>query len=338
MTCTETILLWGVPADSPIATVRDALQRAGCRVTFLDQRAVRDTEVELTVGRSVEGLLRAGGETFDLASVKAIYLRPQDSRKLPDVAGAGENSDLWRHALAVEDILLSWADLTPALVLNRPGDMAANSSKPYQASWIGSFGFLVPDTLITTDPDLALEFWRQHDHVIYKSVSGIRSIVSRLTTAHRQRFDRIASCPTQFQQYVPGTEYRAHVVGKEVFACKIVSDADDYRYATGPVEMQPCRLPDEVEARCKALAGSMNLLLAGVDLRCTPEGAWYCFEVNPSPAFTCFERVTGQPITKAVADLLASAGRDSPSMAENSMLFGEHKIVSTVTPVRDGCE
>lgn len=331
MTCTETILLWGVPADSPIATVRDALQRAGCRVTFLDQRAVRDTEVELTVGDGVEGLLRAGGETLDLARVKAMYLRPQDSRKLPDVAGAGENSDLWRHAVAVEDILLSWSDLTPALVLNRPGDMAPNSSKPYQAAWIESLGFLIPDTLITTDPDLVLEFWQQHEQVVYKSVSGIRSIVTRLTAEHRRRFDRIASCPTQFQQYVSGTEYRVHVVGEEVFACKIVSDADDYRYATGPVDMQACRLPGEVEARCKTLAGSMNLLLAGVDLRCTPEGAWYCFEVNPSPAFTCFERETRQPVTAAVAELLASGYRNTPWIAESSMRCGEHKIASTVT-------
>ncbi|MBW0001718.1 MAG: RimK domain-containing protein ATP-grasp [Verrucomicrobia bacterium] len=331
VTSSDTILLWGLPADSPIATVRDALRRAGRRVTFLDQRAVRDIEVELTVGSGVEGLLRAGGETFDLAGVKAMYLRPQDSRKLPDVAGAGENSDLWRHALAVEDILLSWSDLTPALVLNRPGDMAANSSKPYQASWIESLGFLIPDTLITTDPGLALAFWRQHGQVVYKSVSGIRSIVSRLTAEHRRRFDRIASCPTQFQQYVSGTEYRVHVVGDEVFACRIVSDADDYRYATGPVEMQACRLPDEVEARCKTLADSMNLLLAGVDLRCTPEGAWYCFEVNPSPAFTCFERETGQPITEAVADLLASGYRNSPRILNNSMLFGEHKAGLTVT-------
>jgi hypothetical protein len=322
MTCTETILLWGLPADPPIATVREVLSRQGCQVTLLDQQAVRDTEVELVVGTSVEGLLRAGGETFDLATVKAVYLRPHDSRKLRTVASAGQNSELWRHAVAVEDILLSWSDLTPALVINRPSDMAVNSSKPYQASWIESLGFRIPDTLITTDPDVALEFWRQHDRVIYKSVSGIRSIVSRLTPEHMQRFDDIASCPTQFQEYVPGTEYRAHVVGEEVFACTIISDADDYRYATEPVDMQACALPSDVAARCRTLAGSMNLLLAGLDLRCTPDGSWYCFEVNPSPAFTCFEGVTAQAIAQAVAHLLASGRQDYPAASENSVTFG----------------
>jgi len=334
----ETILLWGLPSDPPIANVRDALRRAGCRVTLIDQRAVAGTEVDMLADTGLEGLLRIGDESFDLTAVKAVYLRPNDSRELPSVVSAGEKSELLRHALAVEDVLLSWSDLTPALVLNRPSDMAVNGSKPYQASWIESLGFQIPDTLITTDPDSALEFWRQHDRVIYKSVSGIRSIVSRLTPEHRQRFGDIASCPTQFQQYIPGTEYRVHVVGEEVFACKVISNADDYRYATERVDMQACRLPDDVAARCKTLAGSMNLLLAGLDLRCTPEGNWYCFEVNPSPAFTCFEQLTGQPIAEAVARLLASGAQNCSAAQEEFAAFCEREKVSNLTEVWDRCE
>lgn len=303
---TNAILLWGLPADSPIAVVRDALQRNGCPVTLLDQRAIMSTEVELVAGTGGEGWLRFDDRTIDLGTAKAIYVRPQDWRELPSVVRAGPQSELWRHASAVHDILLSFAEMTSALVLNRPSAMAANGSKPFQAAWIESLGFRIPDTLLTTDPDAALEFWKQHGRVIYKSMSGIRSIVSRLTPAHRQRFDDIASCPTQFQEYIPGTEYRAHVVGDEVFACRITSDADDYRYANEAVDMQACELPDEVAALCRRLTRSMNLLLAGLDLRCTPGGSWYCFEVNSSPAFTCFDAASGQRVTEAVARLLAS--------------------------------
>jgi len=268
---------------------------------------VVDTEVEFVVGSTVEGLLRVGDETIDLGAVKAVYLRPHDSSELHQVASAGQDSEVWQHALAVQDVLTSWAELTPALVVNRPTAMAANGSKPYQASWIEALGFRIPDTMITTDPGAALEFWRHHDKVIYKSLSGIRSIVSHLTAEHMRRFEDIASCPTQFQQYVPGTEYRVHVVGEEVFACRIVSEADDYRYSGEQVDMQPCDLPDDITALCRTLAASMNLLVAGVDLRCTPEGIWFCFEVNPSPGFTYFQEMTGQPIADAIAHLLASA-------------------------------
>ena len=54
---------------------------------------------------------------------------------------------------------------------------------------------------------------------------------------------------------------------------------------------------------------AMGLHLAGIDLRQTPEGTWYCFEVNPSPAFTFFEAGAGQPIAAAVAALLLSLDR-----------------------------
>lgn len=303
------ILLWGLPGDRSLATVRDALQRLGCSVTLLDQRAVLDTEVELLVGSTVEGLLWVRGETINLGAVKAVYLRPYDSRQLAVVASGGPDSEAWRHALCVEDILTSWAELTPAVVINRPTAMAPNGSKPYQAAWIESLGFRIADTLLTTDPGAALEFWRRYDRVIYKSLSGIRSIVSRVTPEHERRLEDVAWCPTQFQEYVPGTDYRVHLVGSEVFACRITSEADDYRYATEQgftAEIQACELPEEITTLCRTLAASMKLIVAGIDLRCTPDGCWYCFEVNPSPGFNYFQDAAQQPIAEAIAGLLAA--------------------------------
>ena len=40
-------------------------------------------------------------------------------------------------------------------------------------------------------------------------------------------------------------------------------------------------------------------------LKITPENYVYCFEVNPSPAFSYYESQTGQPISCAVADYLS---------------------------------
>jgi glutathione synthase/RimK-type ligase-like ATP-grasp enzyme len=57
------------------------------------------------------------------------------------------------------------------------------------------------------------------------------------------------------------------------------------------------------------MAAAMGLALAGIDLRRTDKGEWFCFEVNPSPAFTYYEEATGQPITDAVARLLLTPAR-----------------------------
>ena len=301
------ILLWGALRDTPLAMVHGELSKRGAPVLLLDHRHVLDTELDLLIDGRAHGKIRIGQQEWDLDEVTAAYARPHDPRCLPEVSQAGEGSPVWQHALALDDTLSGWLELTDALVVNRSSAMASNNCKPLQAMQIRSFGFQTPDTLITTDADAAKAFWAEHGAVIYKSISGVRSIVARLTEAHLRRMDDLAWCPTQFQRYVPGDDYRVHVVGDEVFACRIECEADDYRYASRqdlPVAIETCALPPECAERCRLLASSMGLVLAGVDLRLTPDGHWFCFEVNPSPAFSYYENATEQPIAAAVATLL----------------------------------
>jgi glutathione synthase/RimK-type ligase-like ATP-grasp enzyme len=98
------------------------------------------------------------------------------------------------------------------------------------------------------------------------------------------------------------------VVGDEVFCARIESGAHDYRYAArqgSSMSMEPAQMPDELAQRCRALAGALGFRLAGLDLRLTAAGHWYCFEVNPSPAFPFYDR-HDQGIAEAVARLLSS--------------------------------
>jgi hypothetical protein len=303
-------LLWGLVADGPLAAVLRELHHLGAPARLIDQRDVLDTEIELDVTAQVRGTLRAGEQVVDLAEVTACYLRPYDWWDLPSVARKGADSSAWQHAAAVEEVLSSWSEITPGLVVNRLAAMAGNGSKPYQLAQIRRFGFRVPDTIVTTDPGVARAFWEYHGSVIYKSVSAVRSRVSRLKPEHLERLADIACCPTQFQRYIAGRDYRVHVVGDEVLACKVRSEADDYRYpGSHRVEIEACGLPWEVEDRCRQLAASMRLLVAGIDLRCSyPDGEWYCFEVNPSPAFTYYEDMAGLPIGAAIARLLVAGG------------------------------
>jgi hypothetical protein len=301
------IVLWGLATEGPLARVRDALAQMGAPCLLVNQHDVLGTELHLEVGREVTGFLRTPEARVALEEVTAVYVRPYNSRRVPSVRAAGPSSPEWRHAGAVEELLWSWADVTPALVVSRASAMAANGSKPYQAELIRRFGFAVPRTLLTSDPAAAEEFWERHGEVIYKSVSGVRSVVSRLGPSHRERLADVACCPTQFQAYVPGTEYRVHVVGDELFVCRIVTEATDYRYrGEHDVALSPAELPDEVADRCRAMAAAMELPVAGIDLRRTPAGEWYCFEVNPSPGFDFFQRRTGLPIAAAIARLLVA--------------------------------
>jgi len=310
------ILLWGLLEDSPLRAIHTALLRLldFTDIIFIDQENMLDTKIDLIVGPDLKCVLYNDKQAADLSSVTAAYLRPYSSDYLshPENRKNGDenddnNNDAQLHIAQVEDILLSWAELTPALVVNKPSKMASNNSKPYQSAMIRALGFKIPDTLITTEPIAALEFWKKHGRVIYKSISGIRSIVSCLTPEHLQRLENVCNCPTQFQQYIEGVEYRIHVVGDKIFACQIISPSDDYRYAVlhgQTVDIRPCVIPADIAERCKILASHMGLSVAGIDLRCTPNDEWYCFEVNPSPAFTYYQEASGQHIDEAIAELL----------------------------------
>jgi glutathione synthase/RimK-type ligase-like ATP-grasp enzyme len=302
------ILPWGLREDAPIARVLDELERQGAPHALVDQRAVLESEIALDVGAGVGGTVRVADTVVDLAAITAAYVRPYDSWRIGAVARAGRDSPEDRHALSFDDALWLWAELTPALVVNRPSAMASNSSKPYQAETIRAHGFGVPPTLITTDPAAARAFHDRHGIVVYKSISGTRSIVARLDADDDARLEDVAWCPTQFQRYVPGSDHRVHVVGGEVFCTRIESEADDYRYGARQgveVSLTPAELPTDCARRCRELAAALGFVVAGLDLRLTPAGDWYCFEVNPSPAFAYYDR-HGQGIGAAVACLLAS--------------------------------
>jgi glutathione synthase/RimK-type ligase-like ATP-grasp enzyme len=208
--------------------------------------------------------------------------------------------------MQTDDALSSWADLMPGLVVNRPRFMAVNSSKPFQCTQIQKF-FEVPRTLITTDPAQVHEFRKECGAVIYKSISSVRSIVAQLMPEDT-RIEDVVWCPTQFQELIRGVDYRVHVVGGDVFACRILSNADDYRYAGRhghTADIESCEIPAEVAQSCIDVSHDMGLVVSGVDLRQSEDGRWYCFEVNPSPGFEYFQRTSGQDIASSVARLLS---------------------------------
>jgi glutathione synthase/RimK-type ligase-like ATP-grasp enzyme len=196
----------------------------------------------------------------------------------------------------------------PCTVVNRHGGGMSNNSKTYQALLIRRCGLKIPPTLVTNDPSRATEFYQEYQRdIIYKSLSGIRSIVRRLRPEQLSRLSLLRQGPSQFQAFIPGENVRVHTVGDQVFATRIRSEAVDYRYAHlegHQVAMEPTTLPTRVGEACLRLAHELDLLVTGIDLKETPDGDYYCFEVNPCPGFLYYERYSGQPISTALANLL----------------------------------
>ena len=277
-----TVLLWGLPEEETLAAVRRAVEALAARVVMVDQRRTLSTRL---LERPSGPVLRQADRVLPLAEVTAAYPRPYP---FPPRAARDGPAPLvaLRHVARLEIGLWQWAATTAATVVNRPGPAASNSTKPMQTRAAAACGFRVPDTLLTNDAEQARAFAARHGQVIYKAAGGARTITGLLDPADTRRLARLSTCPTYFQRYIAGRNVRVHVVGSDVSAVEITSDAIDYRRDVQ--EMTPVAVPERVAAACLAVTRTLGLLVTGIDLIRTPEGEWYFLEANTSPAFTFF--------------------------------------------------
>ena len=307
------ILLLGIPSEPPLAMVAAELERMDKTYLFFNQRHFARSYVEFSVtDAGLSGWMQIDEQAFRLEEVTGVYIRLMDDTKLWEVQALPQGHPQRLYCRNLHETLIRWSAITPARVVNRYAAMTSNGSKPYQSQLIREQGFLIPETLITNDPAAVLAFQKKHGRVIYKSISGVRSIVQTLTDDDLTRLEAIRWCPTQFQAFVPGDNVRVHVVDARVFATRIHSQATDYRYASRQsgisASLEAWGIADDLAERCVRLTQSLGLAFAGIDLKLTPDGQVYCFEVNPSPAFSYYESHTGQPIARAVAGYLAGDG------------------------------
>ena len=305
------IALCGIPSEPPMQLVAMAAENLGLETVMLNQREGARTNFELTIDRTGRNFCyhSPDGE-LALDKMTGAYIRLADFHNLPEYSShsAANTHDRVRIE-AWHAILNDWLETADCRVMNRLKNSNSNMSKPYQAQLISRTGLRTPKTLITNQVDRVQNFQKEFGRVIFKSISAHRSIVRELTDANTSRLAQIKMLPTQFQELIEGDNVRVHVVGEKLFATRIRSDVIDYRYAAddgGNSTFEPTDLPENIAVKCLKLSQVLGLPLCGIDLILTKEGEYVCLEVNPSPAYNCFEEHTGQPIADAIVRNLAN--------------------------------
>jgi glutathione synthase/RimK-type ligase-like ATP-grasp enzyme len=294
------IFLWGLLQDDTFRSVYDCLLRRSVEIAFVNHALIGRTRVEFSGQPEPDYRLSCGKRVYELNSMSAAYLRPYDHRLYEDEKTSSRKispPDVVHH------LLMSWAEHTAVMTINRPSAEATNQSKLYQAMLICRAGLRVPASLVSNDVEEIERFTAEKGRVIYKSMSSVRSIVQELDIRSLRSLGAMG--PAMFQQRIEGRNVRVHVVGEETVACTIESGATDYRY--GESRMAPVSLPSEVAARCVGVTRELGLVLSGIDLIETEEGEYYCLEVNPSPAFSVFQRASSRSIADLVADRLMAS-------------------------------
>src|SRR6266536_786349 len=200
-----TVLLWGVPSEPPVAMVARRLTAMGADVLVARPGGIGQ-QADVTIGGAMSspagerlvtlaGTIQADGRSVELGRITGAYLRPVEPELVPDLTGRAELA----HARLMQEMLTGFTEAAPGIngcrVANRLSAMASNGSKPFQAQVIARHGFTAPDTLISTDPQEVLDFAARHPQVVYKSCSGVRSIVTAFDpVADREKLHRLRWC------------------------------------------------------------------------------------------------------------------------------------------------
>jgi hypothetical protein len=299
--------------DVHASYVLEALARRGARVATLDLAALPQAwGLSISAGRDgADGavFLGPGGAAVRGEEVRSVWWRrPRRYQPHPELSEAHR---AWAAAQVHGAVSGTWGALR-ARWMNDPWRDERASHKPLQLAEAGRAGLAVPPTLITSVPEDARTFLEELGDrpAIHKPLVSTEETfrhTRRLTARDRDRLDALRYGPAILQAWVPGVDVRVTVVGERVFATDIDARAttspDDFRPAFAQAQVEPCRLPWEVEAGVRRLVAALGLRYAAIDLRRTDDG-WFFLESNPAGQWLFLEDRTGQPITAAVADAL----------------------------------
>ncbi|WP_363800009.1 MvdC/MvdD family ATP grasp protein [Lysobacter firmicutimachus] len=267
---------------------------------------------------------RAGGEHYALDRVRSAWWRRPQAPDLSRVTDANAHlftANEWNEALNG-----LWRLLGDARWMNDPGRDDAASRKAAQLRIAAELGLKVPRTLISSDPQRVRAFVeaRGPGATVHKTFSCTHAVwreTRRFDDRDLPHLDTVRLAPVIFQEFVPAdADIRVTAVDGQLFAAEIKLDpgsaaaaagAVDFRPNLGDAEVREHALPEPVRERLRALMQKLGLVYGAIDLRRTPDGEYYFFEVNTAGEFLFIEHRTGQPIARAVADWLAGVSRSA---------------------------
>jgi len=263
-------------------------------------------------GRPQIDYLRASGAQYALHQVKSVWWRrPQ----IPDLSSITDPQVNLFSANEWNEAINGLWQLLDARWMNDPTRDDAASRKARQLRVAAEVGLKVPQTLITSDPQRALRFVNERGHgkTVYKTFSCTHAIWRETRVLRPEdlaHIDTVRVAPVIFQEFVPAeSDLRITAVGGKLFTAAIrlptKEESVDFRMHVGDATMCIESLPSDVHSKLLALLKCLGLEYGAIDMRRTPDGEYYFFEVNTAGEFLFVEDRTGQPIARAIGDWLA---------------------------------
>lgn len=198
------------------------------------------------------------------------------------------------------------------------------SNKTIQYREAARLGFRVPETSLTSSPETARRFIEEHPESVVKTLSNYypknpdgspRMFLTRKIDTSAN-LEGLNVAPAVFQEAIEvGAELRMTVVGNQVFPAIIENSDEDVRdwrvgHFTGNLSMEAFdNCPEDLKEKCTALTKKLGLQYGAIDLIIDKSGEIWFLEINPNGQWGFIEEATGQPIGRAVAELLSQRNK-----------------------------
>jgi glutathione synthase/RimK-type ligase-like ATP-grasp enzyme len=206
----------------------------------------------------------------------------------------------------------------PALWVNHPARLADAAYKPVQLVKAARCGLVVPETLITNEPEAVGEF-AGRGRTVAKVLGAnsileadVRKIAYTRLLGHDDLADLrgIEQTTHLFQRWVPKSfEVRMIVIGEHVTTAAIRAGSAaayvDWRSDYENLVYDLIDPPTAIVTGVRKLMAELDLVYGALDFVVGPEGEWTFLELNAGGQYGWVEEETGAPLTDQLADLLA---------------------------------
>jgi glutathione synthase/RimK-type ligase-like ATP-grasp enzyme len=253
-------------------------------------------------------------EKIDLAKSKSIWWRRPQPFNIPSEVG-DQTHRMFAFSEAQQVFGGLWGMLEGKW-MNDPflDDLA--HKKVYQLKIAMELGFDVPDTLVTNNPEEALEFHKKHgpSGTIFKAFGGTPEAwreTRLLGEDEISNIEKVKFAPVIFQEYVKGIDLRVTVVGDKIFPAAIEVEPGnydvDFRMNYDHMSIRRAELPKGLCTKIRKFMKKTGLVYGAFDFKKTPDDNYVFLEVNPAGQWLFIENKTNQKITDAMADVLIHA-------------------------------
>lgn len=280
--------------------------------------------IEMTHRMSIDDLtsfdVQIQGTWLDLHSITGVwYRRPIEPRAADSLSWSTASDYVKDEGYYYLQSL--WKLLEHKNWVSHPWSISWASKKPYQLRLAREIGLQIPSTIVTTDPQQALEFYHRHSgKIITKPFKGnVVEVDGQVATFYTSRvevhdldhLETVRFVPTMFQEEIPKLyEVRVTVFGDTVFAAMTDSQSDpdrtiDWRKLS-PLEQdwQTTSIPESVATACVEMVKRLNLSFGTFDFAVTPDNNYIFFEINPNGQWAWLERMLGMPMRQSLANVL----------------------------------